>query len=222
MRSNVISVISERRAPNKTEIDAITKEVLGHRPSRLVLSIDGFPGTGKSTIAHEIQRRIQQLGLPVALVSADLDVLPWADRPENSGTMDWTQPDLLREVLENPGAAFDYRAYDVVSHGRTLEIRIQTPKEGVLILEGLRAIERVGEFGGNVENVSIHFQVSQEIAEQLRVQRNIQHGRWKAEEADYRTRNQRPSLQPYYRDLTAALESTSLNVARDVRRLVIE
>lgn len=175
---------------------------------RVVVAIDGPCGSGKSGVSEEVRRALEGLRIPCEILSTDLDVLPWSERPEASNLMDWHGDELICEALNSPGAEIIWLGYDVVKHTRSKVARVRIPREGVLIVEGLHAIDRTLQFA-NDPVVAISLDTSLELSEIRRWERNVTTGRWKESQAAERTKHQRKHLVDYYKDLRRDMRFSS-------------
>lgn len=216
IRIKTIPVQVEDRFLTGEDARKIWEEIRHGASDRLVVALDGAPGVGKSTLAEMLQEIIRQSRVEVGLIETDLDCLPWAERPSNSGLMDWHDDTLVKEALAYPNARFSYTGYDPVSHDRTKSVDVFSPDRGVIIVEGLHSIEFACQLSDR-PIVAIPFQISNELREIRRMERNINQGRWKAEEADERTESQRGPAIDYYSDLAGALDATSVNIHNSIR-----
>lgn len=216
MRQKTIPIQKETFLTDQDAI-AIWEEILLDQQERLIIAIDGPPGTGKSTLAAKLKTIIEENRIQVGIVATDLDCLPWAERPASTSSMDWHNDTLSKETILNPGANLLYTGYDPVTHKRTNTQLIDTPKNGILILEGLHSIEYARKYS-NKPIAAIVFQISNELREIHRAERNVRHKRWKKEEVKSRTEAQRSSTVTYYQDLAKELQGTSTNTPNTIRR----
>lgn len=197
-------------------IHKLWKEIRSEEHDRMVIAIDGAPGTGKSILSQTLRAWIEKQGIATGIVETDLDCLPWSERPEGSGLMDWHSATLTREVLAYPGARFSYTGYDTVSHKRDRTVKVHIPKTGITIVEGLHSIEYACEFAqGPI--IAMPFEISNELREQRRAERNIRQGRWKPEQVESRTKAQRGPAIDFYADLTKELQQTSTRFKNSIR-----
>lgn len=221
MKAKIINIESEAAFPSEDEIEQIKSEIISDQPKRLIVAVDGFPGTGKSTIGRELKSAIAKLGISVELVATDLDFQTWDERPAGSNIIDWAGDNLAREILQNPGAEMSFKGYDVITHKRTNKVDINTPKNGIVILEGIRSVERALTHTNGDPVVAINFQISQEVAERLRIDRNVKQGRWKKADALERTAHQRKHLTSYFGDFNNEARKTTSTVRRELRTLTV-
>jgi len=191
-----------------SDTNKLWREIKTEQTDRLIVAIDGAPGTGKSVLAEKLRKIISSAGIQANTVETDLDCLPWSERPHNSTLMDWHSDTVSKEVVNYPGAHFTYTGYDTVTHERTKTSQIVTPRNGVLLLEGLHSVEFAQE-QTNQPIVAIIFQISNELREIRRAERNIRQGRWKPSEVESRTASQRSSAVDFYRDLEKDSSRTS-------------
>jgi len=217
MRLKTIPVQIENTFLTEHDISNIWKEIRRDQPERLVIAIDGAPGTGKSTLSETLQRIIETNRIQTGLVETDLDCLPWTERPLDSTLMDWHSDTISKETIKHPGADFQYTGYDTVTHEKTKTRQIRSPKNGVLIIEGLHSIEYARQHT-NDAIIAIILDISNELREIRRAERNVKQGRWKPEEVESRTKAQRSSAVDYYKDLTQELSKTSTLIHNTIQR----
>ncbi len=211
-----IPIQKEKGFLSDDEIKKIWKEVRADQPERLIVAIDGAPGTGKSILADKIQKIINADNIAAGIVETDLDCLPWNERPTDSSLMDWHNDTISKEAIIHPGANLLYTGYDTVTHKRNVTKRIISPKKGILILEGLHSIEYARQHT-NDAIVAILFQVSNELREINRAERNVRQRRWKASEVESRTKAQRNSAVTYYGDISREIAQTNGNIHNTIR-----
>jgi len=211
-----IPIQKEKGFLSDNEIQRIWKEARLDQPERLIITIDGAPGTGKSILANKIQKIINADGIEAGIVETDLDCLPWNERPTDSSLMDWHNDTISKETIIHPGANLSYTGYNTVTHEKNVTKRIFSPKNGVLILEGLHSIEYARQHT-NDTIVAILFRVSNELREINRAERNVRQGRWKASEVASRTKAQRNSAVTYYGDISREIAQTNYNIHNTIR-----
>lgn len=211
-----IPIQKEKGFLSDDKIKKIWREARVDQPERLIVAIDGAPGTGKSILADIIQKIIYADGIPAGIVETDLDCLPWNERPADSSLMDWHNDTISKEAIIHPGANLSYTGYDTVTHEKNITKRIFSPRNGILILEGLHSIEYARQHTNNAI-VAILFRVSNELREINRAQRNIRQGRWKASEVASRTKAQRNSAVSYYGDISWEIAQTNCNIHNTIR-----
>lgn len=219
MHLKTIPIRIEDRFIEQEDVQKIWREIRLDQTQRLVVAIDGAPGTGKSVLASQLKRVIEGEGISTGIVETDLDCLPWEERPPSSSLMEWHSETLSKEIIKNPGAEFEYTGYDPVSHRRTKTSQLYSPKNGVLIVEGLHSIEFAQKFT-NQRVTALIFQISNELRESRRAERNVMQGRWKPEEVESRTAAQRDSACVYYSDLSKELAETSSAIHNTIRTFI--
>lgn len=220
MRHKTISIEPEERFLTPNDCERLALEILQQGcHSRILVAVDGAPGSGKSTIAKLICAAIARQGIPISNVSTDLDVLPRVERPPGSTIIDWHGEDLVREVVQHPGANFAWQAYDLNTQARGEYVRVVTPEIGVVILEGLHAIEKTLQCANDKDQVTVvHVAVPEEVRELRRRERNLSSGRLRFQDASQRLRNQRPVIRNYFDDLQKELGSSSCTRTNSVLR----
>ena len=207
MRHSAIMIEPEERLITQADSKNLARQILGNRHhSRIVVAIDGACGTGKSVISSILFNTIRREIGNIAHVSTDSDVLSRADRKPGTNVMDWHGDDMVKEIMQNPGAEFHWEAYGLQGKTKNDVIHIATPEIGIVILEGLHAIEKTLKYQGrDDEIIAINVTVPEEIRERRRKIRNIETGRWNAKEADEREKYQRATIRDYYEDLRKKL-----------------
>lgn len=102
---------------------------------RLVVGIDGFGGSGKSTVAREIADRLRGA---VVIGMDDFILKDRVDDPDWEGV--WDRARLLREVITpfSAGEPIRYRRLEWVSN--ELSAPIEVPSSSVLVVEGITAL----------------------------------------------------------------------------------
>ncbi len=216
MRLKTLPIQLEDRFLTEGDVRRIWQEIKLEEAERLVIAIDGPPGTGKSELAKLLQQEIRRSRVNVGMVETDLDCIPWSEHQAGTSLMDWHADTVTKEAIANPGADFLYTGYDLVTHERDNTVRIQSPKNGALIIEGLHSVEFARTFHtGPI--VVVHFEISNELRERRRAERNIRQRRWKPEQVESKTEAQRSSAVTYFNELAGELERTSTLVHNRIR-----
>lgn len=219
MRLKTLPIRVEDRFLTDADTRNLWQEIKLDQPERLVVCIEGAPGSGKTELAQKLHRVIKGDGVEVGLVATDWDCAAASEKPSDTCVMGWHQDFTTREVLRHPGARFPYTGYDLVSRKRDKAVEVVSPKRGVLILEGLHSLEYTRVlYSGPI--VVIPFQISHELQEAHRAERNVREKRWTTKTAPLRTAAQRSSLHSFYGDLAKELDGSSILNQNSIRAYV--
>lgn len=216
MQLRTLPICVEDRFLTRQDASRLWEEIKLDQTERLVVAVEGAPGSGKSTLAKMLQEVIQDDGIEVGLNQTDWGCVPRTEQSQNPNIIDWYRETATKEALIYPGARFSFTAYNNVTRERDMTISVVSPRRGVLIVEGLHAVEFTCQTH-NGPTVAIPFDISSELSERRRAQRNLEVGRWRPEEVGPKSRLQRSYLRSFYRDLAQELGRTSVSSQNTIR-----
>lgn len=181
-----------------------------------IVVLDGQPGIGKTTLAKGLSYGLNG-DVRHALVGMDMDVLSRKERGDKEIVM--CHPgEIVREAVRRhlgQGGELDAMVHSSLTGTRDIERKLIVPgvNNGILIVEGVGAIlavrEELGRLGVGLNRVvEVLLTGPQESIEARRQERDIQSKGLPEAEAERRVRDQRATLEAFYRDLSEEMKST--------------
>lgn len=137
---------------NPTFIDRFTKRLINKPTKRLLIGVTGESASGKSTICHEIKNVIEQLSMPVTVLSTDNYFNDISALINKFGTFDNLrdngydvdaptsfQLDILRSDLEDLSDGLDIKAPMYLPNGTGVSMpkAIDVPSQKIIVVEGI-------------------------------------------------------------------------------------
>ena len=137
---------------NPNFIDKFTRRLINQPSKRLLIGVTGESASGKSTICHEIKNVIEQLSMPVAVLSTDnyfndisalINKFGSFDNLRDNG-YDVDAPtsfqlDILRSDLEDLSDGLDIKAPMYLPNGTGVSMpkAIDVPSQKIIVVEGI-------------------------------------------------------------------------------------
>ena len=137
---------------NPTFIDRFTKRLINKPTKRLLIGVTGESASGKSTICHEIKNVIEQLSMPVTVLSTDnyfndisalINKFGSFDKLRDNG-YDVDAPtsfqlDILRSDLEDLSDGLDIKAPMYLPNGTGVSMpkAIDVHSQKIIVVEGI-------------------------------------------------------------------------------------
>lgn len=137
---------------NPTFIERFTKRLINKPTKRLLIGVTGESASGKSTICHEIKNVIEQLAMPVTVLSTDnyfndisalINKFGSFDKLRDNG-YDVDAPtsfqlDILRSDLEDLSDGLDIKAPMYLPNGTGVSMpkAIDVPSQKIIVVEGI-------------------------------------------------------------------------------------
>lgn len=137
---------------NQDFINKFTKRIITNPAKRLLIGVTGESASGKSTICHEIKNVIEQLSMPVTVLSTDnyfndisvlINKYGSFDNLRDSG-YDIDAPsnfqlDTLRSDLEDLSDGLDIKAPMYLPNGTGVSMpkAIDVPSQKIIVVEGI-------------------------------------------------------------------------------------
>ncbi len=133
-------------------INKFTKRIINNPTKRLLIGVTGESASGKSTICHEIKNVIEQLAMPVTVLSTDnyfndISVLinkygSFDNLRDNGYDVDAPtsfQLDILRSDLEDLSDGLDIKAPMYLPNGTGVSMpkAIDVPSRKIIVVEGI-------------------------------------------------------------------------------------
>ncbi len=133
-------------------INKFTKRIISNPSKRLLIGVTGESASGKSTICHEIKNVIEQLSMPVTVLSTDnyfndISVLinkygSFDNLRDNGYDVDAPtsfQMDILRSDLEDLADGVDIKAPMYLPNGTGVSMpkAIDVPSRKIIVVEGI-------------------------------------------------------------------------------------
>lgn len=137
---------------NPCFIDKFTKRLINQPSKRLLIGVTGESASGKSTICHEIKNVIEQLSMPVTVLSTDNYFNDISALINKFGTFDNLrdngydvdaptsfQLDILRSDLEDLSDGLDIKAPMYLPNGTGVSMpkAIDVPSQKIIVVEGI-------------------------------------------------------------------------------------
>ena len=127
------------------KISSASAAILSAQPRKPFVCLTGPSGSGKTTTAMRLKAYLENLGVPVCLLSMDNFFLPLEKRPPEAA--DWESPYCvdraqLREVIEQLlcGQEAQVPWYDFVRNTTGGYKPMQGSKDGIVIAEGIHML----------------------------------------------------------------------------------
>ena len=127
------------------KISAAAAQILRHRDAKPIVCLTGPSGSGKTTTAMRLKAYLENLGVPVCLVSMDNFFLPLDQRPPEAE--DWESPycvdrDLLISSITAlaDGREVDVPIYDFKNGTRAGYKKMQGDRNAIVIAEGIHML----------------------------------------------------------------------------------
>ena len=127
------------------KISSAAATILMNRTSRPVVCLTGPSGSGKTTTAMRLKAYLENLGVPVLLLSMDNFFLPLDQRPPEA--TDWESPycvdrELLTETIDalSRGKTVQAPWYDFKGNCRGGYTEMQGSTEAIIIAEGIHML----------------------------------------------------------------------------------
>jgi uridine kinase len=129
----------------RDKISTAAAKILRYKDSRPIVCLTGPSGSGKTTTAMRLRAYLENMGVPVGLVSMDNFFLPLDRRPPEAA--DWESPYCVdRERLADcilrlaDGETVEAPVYDFKSGTVGGTKTIQGDKDGIIIAEGIHML----------------------------------------------------------------------------------
>ena len=137
---------------NPDFINRFSKRLINNPSKRLLIGVTGESASGKSTICHEIKNVIEQLSMPVTVLSTDNYFNDISTLINKFGTFDNLrdngydvdaptsfQLDILRSDLEDLSDGLDIKAPMYLPHGTGISMpkAIDVPSQKIIVVEGI-------------------------------------------------------------------------------------
>ncbi|MBQ8460318.1 AAA family ATPase [bacterium] len=137
---------------NSEFINRFTKRIINNPTKRLLIGVTGESASGKSTICHEIKNVIEQLAMPVTVLSTDNYFNDISTLINKYGSFDNLrdngydvdaptsfQLDILRSDLEDLSDGLDVKAPMYLPNGTGVSMpkAIDVPSQKIIVVEGI-------------------------------------------------------------------------------------
>lgn len=137
---------------NPNFIDRFSKRLINKPTKRLLIGVTGESASGKSTICHEIKNVIEQLSMPVTVLSTDNYFNDISTLINKYGSFDNLrdngydvdaptsfQLDILRSDLEDLSDGLDIKAPMYLPNGTGVSVpkAIDVPSRKIIVVEGI-------------------------------------------------------------------------------------
>lgn len=129
----------------RDKISVAAAKILHNKPSKPVVCLTGPSGSGKTTTAMRLKAYLENMGVPVGLVSMDNFFLPLHSRPPEAS--DWESPYCVdRERLADCilrlayGGDVEAPVYDFKSGDIGGYTTLHGDKDGIIIAEGIHML----------------------------------------------------------------------------------
>lgn len=137
---------------NPNFIDRFSKRLINKPTKRLLIGVTGESASGKSTICHEIKNVIEQLSMPVTVLSTDNYFNDISTLINKYGSFDNLrdngydvdaptsfQLDILRSDLEDLSDGIDIKAPMYLPNGTGVSVpkAIDVPSRKIIVVEGI-------------------------------------------------------------------------------------
>ena len=137
---------------NPDFINRFSKRLINNPSKRLLIGVTGESASGKSTICHEIKNVIEQLSMPVTVLSTDNYFNDISTLINKFGTFDNLrdngydvdaptsfQLDILRSDLEDLSDGLDIKAPMYLPNGTGISMpkAIDVPSQKIIVVEGI-------------------------------------------------------------------------------------
>lgn len=160
---------------NPNFIDRFTKRLINQPSKRLLIGVTGESASGKSTICHEIKNVIEQLSMPVTVLSTDnyfndisalINKFGSFDNLRDNG-YDVDAPtsfqlDILRSDLEDLSDGLDIKAPMYLPNGTGVSMpkAIDVPSQKIIVVEGIATMYDVVK---DVFDIKIYVETENEL-----------------------------------------------------------
>lgn len=170
---------------NPTFITRFTRRLINNPSKRLLIGISGESASGKSTICKEIKNTIEQLSMPVAILSTDNYFNDISALIKQYGSFDNLrdngydidapesfQLDLLKQDLEKLSQGIDIKAPRYVPNGTGVSIpeSLEVSSDKIIVVEGIATMyENVKD----VFDVKIYIETESDIRRERIIRRAV-------------------------------------------------
>lgn len=170
---------------NPTFINRFTKRLINNPSRRLLIGISGESASGKSTICKEIKNTIEQLSMPVSVLSTDNYFNDISSLIKQYGSFDNLrdngydidapesfQLDLLKRDLEALAQGHDIMAPKYVPNGTGVSIpnSLYVPSDKIIVVEGIATMY---EDVKDVFDVKIYIETERDIRRDRIIKRAV-------------------------------------------------
>lgn len=170
---------------NPTFINRFTKRLINNPSKRFLIGISGESASGKSTICNEIKNTIEQLSMPVSVLSTDNYFNDISDLIKQYGSFDNLrdngydidapesfQLDLLKLDLEKLAHGIDIKAPKYVPNGTGVSIpeAIDIRSDKIIVVEGIATMYKDVK---DVFDVKIYIETNSDIRRNRIIKRAV-------------------------------------------------
>lgn len=167
-------------------INKFTKRIINNPTKRLLIGVTGESASGKSTICHEIKNVIEQLAMPVTVLSTDnyfndISVLinkygTFDNLRDNGYDVDAPssfQLDILRSDLEDLSDGLDIKAPMYLPNGTGVSMpkAIDVPSQKIIVVEGIATMYDAVK---DVFDIKIYVETENEIRKKRFMSRAVE------------------------------------------------
>lgn len=139
-------------AINPTFISRFTRRIISNPAKRMLIGVTGESASGKSTICHEIKNVIEQLSMPVTVLSTDNYFNDISELIQKYGSFDNLtdngydvdaptsfQLDILRQDLEDLSDGIDIKAPMYLPNGTGVSVpkAFDVQSQKIIVVEGI-------------------------------------------------------------------------------------
>lgn len=137
-------------AARKLLLDALARRILAIRPTRLLMIIDGYTASGKTTFGHELAAAIRERGRPTMRASFDDFKKTWSDAREkgydrlsgegyyrNAPDFESARKLLLEAARPEGSGTVVLCAHDPLTGEDHRGITVDAPRDAVLIVDSV-------------------------------------------------------------------------------------
>jgi uridine kinase len=206
-------------------INKFTKRIISNPSKRLLIGVTGESASGKSTICHEIKNVIEQLSMPVTVLSTDnyfndISVLinkygSFDNLRDNGYDVDAPtsfQLDILRSDLEDLSDGLDVKAPMYLPNGTGVSMpkAIDVPSQKIIVVEGIATMYDAVK---DVFDIKIYVETENELRKSRFMNRAVEERNQSIENAqkhwDYITSAGEKYVKPFRREADLVINGNS-------------
>lgn len=181
---------------NPDFINRFSKRLINNPSKRLLIGVTGESASGKSTICHEIKNVIEQLSMPVTVLSTDnyfndISILinkygTFDNLRDNGYDVDAPtsfQLDILRSDLEDLSDGLDIKAPMYLPNGTGVSMpkAIDVPSQKIIVVEGIATMY---EGVNDVFDIKIYVETENELRKSRFMNRAVEERNQSEENAE--------------------------------------